>query len=460
MQDTFDIVDFIKENPLSQLQGGYESILINKIKENLDEESIRIFMSSFYAFLNYDPNKDFVIDLKDVWKWCGFSRIDPARRMIKKYFIEGVDYIKIFASSSGGAKKKGSGGHNKETTLLSVNTFKEFCMRATTKEASKIHKYFIAMEKSVMETMKEQHEELVRKLQLKDNELMKKDEEIEHNVSEMEKNILINSKNTPLVYIGIVGDNLVKFGYSKGIQQRVLKQHKKDFDYFILKYTVHSIYYIELEDMIKSECNDSTSPLYNRRVVKEFNGKTQTELIQLDETFKVDDLYQEILTLRANLNNVKRLGENKYINELQRQVKEKDKKIKKLRNILDSHNIEYDDTIKEVKFDELLKKKYFYSFLEHYISDKKDGKYFETTTDFYKKYLDYFNIKKYQSIYLLSPTLFNITSLGLKKYIQQGRKTLPRDHPDYTPKKDNRVKVKYIFASGEMRSWLKNALLF
>lgn len=451
MQDTFDIVSFIKENPLSQLQGEYESILINKIKENLDEESMRIFMSSFYTFLNYDPHKDFVIDLTDVWKWCGFSRISYAKRVLK-FFTKDVDY-KIFAATNGAAKKKGSGGHNKETILLSVHTFKRFCLKARTKEADKIHEYFIAMEKIVMETMKEQHQELVRKLQLKDKE-------IEHNISEMEQNILINSNNTPLVYIGIVGDNLVKFGYSKGIQRRVLQQHKKDFDYFILKYTVHSIYYIELEDMIKSELNDSTSPLYNRRVIKEFNGKTQTELIQLDESFKVDDLYQEILTLRANLNNVKRLGENKYINDLQRQVKERDKKIKKLRNILDSHNIEYDDTVKEVQFDELLKKKYFYKFLEHYISDKKDGKYFETTTDFYKKYLDCFNIKKYQSIYLLSPTLFNVTSLGLKKYIQQGRKTLPRDHPHYKSKTDNRVKGKYIFASGEMRSWLKNALLF
>lgn len=105
-ESTFDIVSFIKENPLSKLQGFNKGRLINKIREKLDEESIRIFMTSFYSYLNYDEHNDFVIDLKNVWKWCGFSRIDPAKRLLTKYFIKDVNY-KIFIAPDGGAKTKG-----------------------------------------------------------------------------------------------------------------------------------------------------------------------------------------------------------------------------------------------------------------------------------------------------------------------------------------------------------------
>jgi hypothetical protein len=53
-----------------------------------------------------------------------------------------------FAPPRGGAKtiSENRGGSNKETILLTVNCFKEFCMEAKTKQAKKVRQYYIKIE--------------------------------------------------------------------------------------------------------------------------------------------------------------------------------------------------------------------------------------------------------------------------------------------------------------------------
>ena len=43
--------------------------LIEKIKNNFTEEEQKLYIVSFYSYLNYDEFTDFVVDLDDVWKW-------------------------------------------------------------------------------------------------------------------------------------------------------------------------------------------------------------------------------------------------------------------------------------------------------------------------------------------------------------------------------------------------------
>ena len=56
-------------------------------------KKIQMFLASFYCYLNYDQKNDFVVDLQNVWKWCGFSRIDHAKVVLKKNFTKDVDFI-------------------------------------------------------------------------------------------------------------------------------------------------------------------------------------------------------------------------------------------------------------------------------------------------------------------------------------------------------------------------------
>ena len=48
-----------------------------------------------------------------------------------------------FAPQLGGAKTDTRGGHNKETIMLNIETFKKFCLKAGTKKADEIHEYYI-----------------------------------------------------------------------------------------------------------------------------------------------------------------------------------------------------------------------------------------------------------------------------------------------------------------------------
>ncbi len=97
-----------------------------------------MFVSSFYCYLNYHNTKDFVIDLDNVWQWLGFSQKVNAKRVLEKNFIIDKDYKSLLCQI---AKQTSDtrGGHNKETILLTVKTFKSFCMKAGTKRAEQIH---------------------------------------------------------------------------------------------------------------------------------------------------------------------------------------------------------------------------------------------------------------------------------------------------------------------------------
>jgi hypothetical protein len=141
---TLNIVSLIEKNASTRLTTSYQSTLINKIQNTFNPDEQQLFVASFYCYLNYDSKKDFVIDLVDVWKWCGFARKDPAKRLLEKHFVEGVDYkVEKAAPPIGGAKSLndekaappiGGAGLNKEKITLTVNTFKKFCIKAGTKK--------------------------------------------------------------------------------------------------------------------------------------------------------------------------------------------------------------------------------------------------------------------------------------------------------------------------------------
>lgn len=101
---------------------------MNKIKEKFNEEQQKLFVSSFYCYLNYDKNKDFVVDLDNVWPWLGFSQKIKGKNLLKKNFILDKDYIN-FTLPAGKAKTNDNldekikkednrGGHNKQTFMM------------------------------------------------------------------------------------------------------------------------------------------------------------------------------------------------------------------------------------------------------------------------------------------------------------------------------------------------------
>ena len=63
------------------------------------------------------------------------------------------------------------GGQNKQTYLLNIDTFKLFCIKAGTKKADEIHKYYVKLENLLHETIQEECLEIKQQLESK-NQLL------------------------------------------------------------------------------------------------------------------------------------------------------------------------------------------------------------------------------------------------------------------------------------------------
>ena len=246
---TIDIVSLIESNPITKLNGDYQSKLIDKVKKEFNNYEQQMFVSSFYCYLNNDFNNDFVIDLDNLWEWLGFNQKVKAKVLLENNFNIDIDY-KIFAPEPSGAKKENNrGGHNKEIIMLTVKTFKKLCLKAGTKKADEIHDYFIKLEKVLQEIIMEESNEL--KLQLEQQKEIQKTEIqlIEEKQKQtLEKQKVIEREKILLAEYGTIGSifyvikvktfangsYIVKIGESrKGIAQRY-KEHKAKYDECVL----------------------------------------------------------------------------------------------------------------------------------------------------------------------------------------------------------------------------------
>jgi hypothetical protein len=160
---TLNFVSLIENNPITRLTDNYQSKLITKIKNTFENEDQQLFVASFYSYLNYNPNADFVIDLDNIWEWLGFSQKIRAKELLEKSFVLDKDYKCLLSVQI--EQKKGRGGHNKEKFMMNINTFKRFCLKAGTNKADQIHEYYVKLEETIHEIINEEGNELKQQLQ-------------------------------------------------------------------------------------------------------------------------------------------------------------------------------------------------------------------------------------------------------------------------------------------------------
>jgi len=222
--EILNIVDLIQKNPITTLSNTYNNKLLQKIKDNFTNDEQQLFVVSFYGYLNYHPNNDYVIDLDDVWNWLGFFQKANAKKVLEKNFIINIDY-KVLLIQLDEQKKDGRGGHNKETILLNIETFKLFCLLSGTSKAKSIHKYFVKLENILQELIKDECSEFKLQLQKKNVELLQAETDKVKILKEkeMEKhNLLLREFGSIgcIVYIIKVksflnGEYIVKIGESR-----------------------------------------------------------------------------------------------------------------------------------------------------------------------------------------------------------------------------------------------------
>ena len=316
---TFNIVELIEKNPITKLSQTYNNFLLEKIQENFSTFEQQLFVSSFYCYLNYDKNTDFVVDLDDVWKWLGFTQKAHVKPMIETNFKLNVDYtvsIPEFKKSkqdqqSGGSDeeqqsepsepvKPKNGGQNKQTIKLTIRCFKLLCLKAQTKKASEIHDYYLSLEDLLLRSIDEQTSELRAQLEQK-NEVISTLNQATITLTQEKKRAIEKTLisqfpvNTQTIYFGTIdntnadNEKLIKFGQTNDLATRVADHHKK-YNNFILAGAFRVTNRSEIENNIKSH------PKIKRQIrTIEVAGKNKTEIIAYDSTnFTISRLTKHI----------------------------------------------------------------------------------------------------------------------------------------------------------------------
>ena len=64
------------------------------LKDECSTEEQQLFLTNFQLYLTYGRNnREFVVDLDDVYKWAGFSRKYHAKQNLIKNFENKTDYV-------------------------------------------------------------------------------------------------------------------------------------------------------------------------------------------------------------------------------------------------------------------------------------------------------------------------------------------------------------------------------
>ena len=238
MNTSLNIVNLIENNPITRLSQEYNNKLIAKIQQNFTETQQKLFVSSFYCYLNYHPTNDYVIDLDNIWEWMGFHQKYEAKRALEKFFIIDTDY-KFLLSQSAEQKNEGRGGHNKQTILLNIQTFKLFCIKSGTKKANEIHEYFIKLEEMLHQTVQEECEELKQQLEQKEQKTTELQNQLEQ-IKEENKQLQIKD-DVPMMYIYNIDKRNpnpeLKIGYTKNVNNRI-KPYKQISKFGKLEFTI------------------------------------------------------------------------------------------------------------------------------------------------------------------------------------------------------------------------------
>ena len=333
MSKSLNIVELIEKNPITRLSNTYQNKLLTKIKERFTDDEQQIFVASFYCYLNY--HDEFIIDLDDIWKWLGFNQKVKAKVLLENHFKINIDYIKSL-SHEGKQSPYIKGGHNKETFMLNIKTFKKYCLKAGTKKADEIHEYYIKLEETLQEVIQEESNELKLQLEQKEQQLEQKEQQLEQKEQQIESVAQDKQKirektlleqfpnNTQCVYYGTIdnlsnnNEKLIKFGNSNNLKNRVIK-HKDTYSNFVLINAFKVDNKLQIENALKE------SKIFIERLRNlTLGNKKYIELLNIEGiTFTyLDKTIKEIITgiEYSPENYIKILEENKI---LKKQLEEK-----------------------------------------------------------------------------------------------------------------------------------------
>ena len=352
--ESLNIAQLIEKNPITRLSKDYQSKLVTKIQNNFTNIQQQMFAASFFLYLNYDCKKDFIIDFDNVWKWLGYARKDPAKRALEKNFIINIEYkVDKPAPQISGAgfesinakenKNLGGAGLNKETIMLTINTFKKFCLKAGTHKADEVHDYYIKLEELLHETINEETDELRKQLELKNihnAKLEKQNKKLSQNVF---RRFTLKYKPGNCLYF-VTGEIPGKFkvGTTGNINHRTSDLNTANPS----QLEILELYYTDFNEILE-------------KTIKEIFAKYRIDVNNEWYDMEVIDEIKEFINIQIEI--YKKFETNSNINILN-EMKEDDilylpeiqKKCIKCEVVLNLKNFFYIDKNKKIQFDECI----------------------------------------------------------------------------------------------------------
>ena len=151
-----EIVEVFEQNKLRDF-AFYECGFLHKtILPMLDEKQELFLLVNDDLTRNYKAT-DFIVSLDDIWHFLGYNQKARAKRVIEEHFILNQDYKIIVSNSHPIDKtikcKQCRGGHNKEKIVMTIKTYKLFCLKSDTPMTYKMQEYYVALEQMVIKTL-------------------------------------------------------------------------------------------------------------------------------------------------------------------------------------------------------------------------------------------------------------------------------------------------------------------
>jgi very-short-patch-repair endonuclease len=143
----------------------YDCGFMHKHIESSLEERFELFL-----LMNIDLHKkykptDYPISLDDAWAFLGFSQKARAKCLLEKHFILNTHYKIMPSAHNDCCKCKGC---NRDTTLMTLETFNLLCLKGDTEMCHKIQKYYVKLEKVAINTIEDEFQHFVRNTNVED----------------------------------------------------------------------------------------------------------------------------------------------------------------------------------------------------------------------------------------------------------------------------------------------------
>jgi hypothetical protein len=165
--------------------------------------------------------------------------------------------------------------------MLTITTFKKFCLKAGTKKADEIHDYYIRLEELLHETINEETDDLR-------NQLLLKDKTYKIDLKKQKHKTLIELlKTKKCIYIGEIEENkLIKIGSSKQVDERITQLNNE----------YEKVIYLEIFEC--ENFREAEEDILNDNIIKQnlckkqikTNGKGSKEVVELSADFTYENL--------------------------------------------------------------------------------------------------------------------------------------------------------------------------